>query len=80
MSSAWSDPNTFYLLNGVKTRTSEVNEKPDILGYNLEGNEKGKSADELLQQALQKVWKDHVFTSLYSKSPKYEMNRPVLHM
>nr|BAI66016.1 L-amino acid oxidase [Platichthys stellatus] len=50
-----TDPNTFYLVNGIKKRTFEVNAHPDILGYNLEGNEKGKSADQLLQQALKKV-------------------------
>ncbi|XP_034425164.1 L-amino-acid oxidase-like [Hippoglossus hippoglossus] len=51
-----TDNNTFYLVNGIKKRTSEVKREPDILGYNLEGHEKGKSADKLLQQALKKVY------------------------
>ncbi|XP_034425165.1 L-amino-acid oxidase-like [Hippoglossus hippoglossus] len=51
-----TDPNTFYLVNGIKKRTSEVKREPHILGYNLEGDEKGKSANELLQQALEKVY------------------------
>ncbi|XP_047194927.1 L-amino-acid oxidase [Hippoglossus stenolepis] len=54
-----TDNNTFYLVNGIKKRMSEVKREPDILGYNLEGHEKGKSANELLQQALKKV-NDHV--------------------
>ncbi|XP_034425279.1 L-amino-acid oxidase-like [Hippoglossus hippoglossus] len=56
-----TDNKTFYLVNGIKKRTFEVKREPDILGYNLEGDEKGKSADQLLQQALEKVWKHHVF-------------------
>ncbi|XP_053272593.1 L-amino-acid oxidase [Pleuronectes platessa] len=51
-----TDLNTFYLVNGIKKRTSEVNAHPDILGYNLEGHEKGKSADQILQKALKKVY------------------------
>ncbi|XP_060922424.1 L-amino-acid oxidase-like [Limanda limanda] len=47
---------TFYLVNGIKKRTSEVNADPGILGYKLEGHEKGKSADQLLQQALKKAY------------------------
>ena len=56
-----TDPKTFYLVNGIKKRTFEVKAHPDSLGYNLEGHEKGRSANELLQQALEKVWKHHVF-------------------
>uniref|UniRef100_A0A3Q2QF56 Amine oxidase n=1 Tax=Fundulus heteroclitus TaxID=8078 RepID=A0A3Q2QF56_FUNHE len=46
---------TYYLVNEVKKRNYEVKENPDILGYNVNKNEKGKSAEELLQLALQKV-------------------------
>ncbi|XP_026225437.1 L-amino-acid oxidase-like [Anabas testudineus] len=53
------DPNTFYLVNGQRKRTYAVQTNPDILKYKLESSEKGKSADELLQKALQKV-KDEV--------------------
>ncbi|XP_060922593.1 L-amino-acid oxidase-like [Limanda limanda] len=50
-----TDPNTFYLVNGIKKRTSEMNADPANMGYKLDGDEKGKSADQLLQQALKKV-------------------------
>ncbi|XP_078147926.1 L-amino-acid oxidase-like [Centroberyx gerrardi] len=53
------DENTFYLVNGLRERTYTVKEDPDFLKYNLTESEKGKSADDLLQQALQKV-KDEV--------------------
>ncbi|XP_026178577.1 L-amino-acid oxidase-like [Mastacembelus armatus] len=53
------DPQTFYLVNGLRTKTHMVQINPDILQYNVSESEKGKSADELLQQALQKV-KDEV--------------------
>ncbi|XP_005754382.1 L-amino-acid oxidase-like [Pundamilia nyererei] len=50
------DNNTFYLVNGIQPqRTCKVKEKPDILQYNLSPSEKHKSADALLQQALEKV-------------------------
>uniref|UniRef100_A0A3Q2STS1 Amine oxidase n=1 Tax=Fundulus heteroclitus TaxID=8078 RepID=A0A3Q2STS1_FUNHE len=49
------DGNTFYLVNGVKKRTYAVKEDPDILNYKVRDNEKGLSADDLLQRALQKV-------------------------
>uniref|UniRef100_A0A3Q2DXI4 Amine oxidase n=2 Tax=Cyprinodon variegatus TaxID=28743 RepID=A0A3Q2DXI4_CYPVA len=53
------DNNTFYLVNGVKKRTYAVKANPDILNYNVRKSEKGMSADDLLQKALQKV-KDEV--------------------
>ncbi|XP_078137939.1 L-amino-acid oxidase-like [Centroberyx gerrardi] len=53
------DINTFYLVNGLRRKTYAVQEDPDVLKYNLMEHERGKSADELLQQALQKV-KDEV--------------------
>ncbi|XP_045921686.1 L-amino-acid oxidase-like [Micropterus dolomieu] len=53
------DPNTFYLVNGLRKRTYTVKTNPDVLKYQVRRNEKGKSADELLQQALKKV-KDEV--------------------
>ncbi|XP_039677560.1 L-amino-acid oxidase-like isoform X1 [Perca fluviatilis] len=53
------DPNTFYLVNGVLTKTSTVQNNPDVLKYNVWQSEKGMSANELLQKALQKV-KDEV--------------------
>ncbi|CAJ1048273.1 L-amino-acid oxidase-like isoform X2 [Xyrichtys novacula] len=49
------DDNTFYLVNGRRERTSTVKENPDILGYDLRDDEKGKSASKLLYEALEKV-------------------------
>ncbi|KAF7654138.1 hypothetical protein LDENG_00073530, partial [Lucifuga dentata] len=55
-----TDNNTFYLVKGLqKKKTYEVQENPDILEYKVTAGERGKSADKLLQQALQKV-KDEV--------------------
>ncbi|XP_053199193.1 L-amino-acid oxidase-like [Scomber japonicus] len=53
------DINTFYLVHGLRKRTYAVKANPDILKYQLRESERRKSADELLQQALQKV-KDEV--------------------
>ena len=49
------DPNTFYLVNGLLKNTSTVHNDPDVLKYNVWQSEKGMSANELLQKALQKV-------------------------
>ncbi|XP_038587965.1 L-amino-acid oxidase-like [Micropterus salmoides] len=54
--------NTFYLVNGLLEKTSTVKKNPDVLKYNVSPSEKGKSAEELLQQALQEV-KDYVETN-----------------
>ncbi|KAI3375921.1 hypothetical protein L3Q82_003769 [Scortum barcoo] len=53
------DPKTFYLVNGLLKRTYVVQTNPDVLKYEVQSSEKGKSADDLLQKALQKV-KDEV--------------------
>uniref|UniRef100_A0A3B5ATV4 Amine oxidase n=1 Tax=Stegastes partitus TaxID=144197 RepID=A0A3B5ATV4_9TELE len=49
------DLNTFYLVHGLRRRTYAVKANPDILRYNLPESERRRSADELLQKALQKV-------------------------
>uniref|UniRef100_A0A3P9LJM5 Amine oxidase n=1 Tax=Oryzias latipes TaxID=8090 RepID=A0A3P9LJM5_ORYLA len=49
------DPNTYYLVNGVKKRTYAVKGNASLLGYKVQPSEMGKSADELLQQALEKI-------------------------
>ncbi|KAI4800453.1 hypothetical protein KUCAC02_009681 [Chaenocephalus aceratus] len=53
------DLNTFYLVNGLLKKTYAVKADPNILEYNVWKSEKGKSANQLLQRALQKV-KDEV--------------------
>ncbi|KAM6909415.1 L-amino-acid oxidase-like [Xenentodon cancila] len=50
------DNETFYLVNEKqKYKTYEVKENPDILSYNLPDNERQKSADDLLLEALKKI-------------------------
>lgn len=49
------DPNTFYLVNGVLRRTSAVQHNPDVLQYRVRRSERGRSAEELNEQALQAV-------------------------
>ncbi|XP_030017940.1 L-amino-acid oxidase-like [Sphaeramia orbicularis] len=53
------DNNTFYFIRGRRERTYAVKANPDILQYNLPEDERGMSANKLLQKALQKV-KDYV--------------------
>lgn len=49
------DDNSFYLVNRILKKTKEVKRNPDVLGYEVLKNETGKSPDQLLQRALQKV-------------------------
>uniref|UniRef100_A0A3Q3WZR9 Amine oxidase n=1 Tax=Mola mola TaxID=94237 RepID=A0A3Q3WZR9_MOLML len=53
------DINTFYLVQGMRNKVYAVKANPDILKYQVARSEKGKSPDQLLQRALQKV-KDEV--------------------
>ncbi|XP_030609795.1 L-amino-acid oxidase-like [Archocentrus centrarchus] len=53
------DSNTYYLVHGLRKRTYAVTANPDILKYKLPESERGVSAEQLLQKALQKV-KDEV--------------------
>ncbi|XP_047442825.1 L-amino-acid oxidase-like [Mugil cephalus] len=71
------DLNTFYLVRGGKpNKTYAVKANPDILGYNVWKSEKGKSADYLLQKALQKVKdevKAHNCTAAFKKYGHYSV-------
>ncbi|XP_075994335.1 L-amino-acid oxidase [Genypterus blacodes] len=49
------DVNTFYLVNGLRVKTSAVENDPDVLNYTLNQEETGKSAAQLFSQALWKV-------------------------
>ncbi|KAL2091166.1 hypothetical protein ACEWY4_013429 [Coilia grayii] len=49
------DPNTFYLVNGLRKRTYIGKAHPDVLGYQVWPSEKGMLANDLLQRALKKV-------------------------
>ncbi|XP_029382350.1 L-amino-acid oxidase-like [Echeneis naucrates] len=53
------DVNTFYQVQGIRKRTYTVKANPDVLKYNVTECERGRSADRLLDEALQKV-KDEV--------------------
>uniref|UniRef100_A0A671UUD7 Amine oxidase n=1 Tax=Sparus aurata TaxID=8175 RepID=A0A671UUD7_SPAAU len=70
------DNHTFYLVNRVLTTTKTVKEDPDILQYNVTRQEKGMSADKLLQQATQKVKhyvKAHGCKAALEKFDKYSV-------
>ncbi|KAM9335892.1 L-amino-acid oxidase-like isoform 2-T2 [Symphorus nematophorus] len=53
------DPQTFYLVNEQLVKTEHVIKNPDALKYDVWKSEKNKSADALLDEALQQV-KDYV--------------------
>ncbi|NXW86968.1 OXLA oxidase, partial [Alopecoenas beccarii] len=50
------DDNTWYAVNGVRKRTKNVNENPDVLKYPVNPSEKHKSANELYREALNKAF------------------------
>ncbi|XP_068932815.1 L-amino-acid oxidase-like [Petaurus breviceps papuanus] len=49
------DDRTWVLINGVRRRTGEVRANPDLLGYPVRSDEKGKTADKLFDESLRKV-------------------------
>ncbi|NXI34584.1 OXLA oxidase, partial [Galbula dea] len=50
------DNNTWYLVNGVRRRSGEVEADPDLLNYPVKPSEKGKSAEKLYREALNKAF------------------------
>ncbi|XP_071382257.1 L-amino-acid oxidase-like [Centroberyx affinis] len=66
------DKNTYYLVNGERHKSSSVIKNPDILNYNLPGNEKGKTADDLLFQALKKVREEMENNGVQAMMEKYD--------
>ncbi|XP_030633970.1 L-amino-acid oxidase-like [Chanos chanos] len=52
------DINTYYYVNGQRLKTYRVNVDPDALKYDVHESEKGKSATELFEMALQKIRDD----------------------
>ncbi|NWW97345.1 OXLA oxidase, partial [Caloenas nicobarica] len=50
------DDNTWYAVNGVRVRAKEVNENSDVLKYPVNPSEKGKSANQLYREALNKAF------------------------
>lgn len=49
------DINTYYYINGRLQKTYSVNSNPDVLNYPVNVEEKGKSASQLYDMALDKV-------------------------
>lgn len=66
------DPNTFYLVNGVRRRTAAVQQNPDVLHYGVQRRERGRSAEELKEQALQPVDTNSTTTQQHNNTIKHE--------
>uniref|UniRef100_A0A8C8BLF5 Amine oxidase n=1 Tax=Otus sunia TaxID=257818 RepID=A0A8C8BLF5_9STRI len=49
------DNNTWYFINGTRARAEEVNKNPDILKYAVKPTERGKNAEQLYREVLNKV-------------------------
>ncbi|NXG50743.1 OXLA oxidase, partial [Psilopogon haemacephalus] len=50
-----SHPKAFYFLNGTRWRFQEVQQDPDLLRYPVEASERGKSAEDLYREAMNKA-------------------------
>ncbi|XP_042368226.1 L-amino-acid oxidase-like [Plectropomus leopardus] len=66
------DDNTFYLVNGFLEKTGTVRRRPDVLNYNVLPHEKGKTPDELLHKALQKVKEEMKEHGCWAAMRKYD--------
>uniref|UniRef100_A0A8C8RTM1 Amine oxidase n=1 Tax=Pelusios castaneus TaxID=367368 RepID=A0A8C8RTM1_9SAUR len=51
-----TNANGWYLVNNVRARAGDVERNPDLLQYPVAPAEKGKTASELYDQTLDKVW------------------------
>ncbi|NWW74232.1 OXLA oxidase, partial [Climacteris rufus] len=51
------DNNTWYFLKGARVRAEEVERNPDVLNYPVEPSERGKSAEQLYREVLDKALK-----------------------
>ena len=61
-----SSNNTWYYINGIRARTWEVEQNPDLLNFTVAPTEKGESAYQLFTEAIQLVKKEIVdFGQLY---------------
>lgn len=49
------DGNTWYLINGKRHRSREVQDNPGVLGYSMSPTEKAKSPSNLFDQSIAKV-------------------------
>jgi len=47
------NPNAYYYIGGNKVRASEANANPELLGFDVSMNEKGKTAGQLYMKAIQ---------------------------
>ncbi|XP_069738028.1 LOW QUALITY PROTEIN: L-amino-acid oxidase [Phaenicophaeus curvirostris] len=50
------DPNAWYFLNGSRVRVKDVTQNPDVLNYPVKPSERGKSANQLFREALDKAF------------------------
>ncbi|NXX44160.1 OXLA oxidase, partial [Tricholaema leucomelas] len=50
-----SHPKAFYFLNGTRWRMQEVEQDPNLLNYPVEASERGKSAEQLYREAMEKA-------------------------
>ncbi|KAM9469039.1 L-amino-acid oxidase-like [Clarias gariepinus] len=66
------DNNTYYYVNGVRHKTFEVNENPDLLNYPLREEEKGKSAHQLFNKSLWKIREDLKSIGCNATKKKYD--------
>lgn len=61
-----SSNNIWYYINGIRERTWEVEQNPDLLNFTVAPTEKGESAYQLFTEAIQLVKKEIVdFGQLY---------------
>ena len=61
-----SSNNIWYYVNGIRARTWEVEQNPDLLNFTVAPTEKGESAYQLFTEAIQLVKKEIVdFGQLY---------------
>ncbi|NWW85406.1 OXLA oxidase, partial [Rhynochetos jubatus] len=67
-----SDDKAWYFINGNRTRAEEVNKNPDVLNYTMKPSERGKSANQLYREALDKAFKKFQTTNCKEYLAKHD--------
>ncbi|KAM9207914.1 L-amino-acid oxidase [Leptosomus discolor] len=67
-----TDDRAWYFVNGVRARAGEANKNPDILNYAVKPSERGKNAQQLYRETLNKAFNEFQTTDCKKYLDKYD--------
>ncbi|KAM6289253.1 L-amino-acid oxidase [Aegotheles albertisi] len=67
-----TDENAWYFVNGIRVKAKDVDRNPNVLNYQVEPSERGKSANQLYREALNKALQEFHATNCKKYLAKYD--------